>query len=165
MRCYLIPLTFLWLISGCAPVESPDRKVIVEEFDCDVGPYAAAIPREFSKLRQFAPLESEQILETTDWGDYKTTVRELRFDGLVIVVITFSNGRPYMLSSIRVTAPQWQVTGPLRVDMKASKFFSPLGKPRVSDGIWNISQIGPTELFLTVRGGKFSVIEYACYTG
>ena len=152
-------------MSACTPVERPGTKILLKEFDCNKGPYAAAIPREFSKLRQFAPLLSERELGNEDWGEYKAIGRELRFDGLTVVVVTFSNGRPYMLSGIRVSAPQWQVTGHLRVGMKASEFFSRLGKPRVADGVWNISQLGPTELFLTVKDGKIAVIDYACYTG
>lgn len=161
----LASLTVVFLAAACTPPELPGQKLFLEEFDCDKGPFAAALPREISKLRKFAPLSGERVVETQDWETYKAITRRLDFGGLVVHVITFTDGRPFLLSGVHVDAPQWRVTGPLRVGEPAAEFFKKWGKSKIGDGVWNISQLGATELFLEVKDGKIKAVNYACYTG
>jgi hypothetical protein len=112
-----------------------------------------------------APLQSEKALEAEDWGTFQRVFRQLNFDGLSVVVITHSDGSPPMLSSVDVRSPHWEIAGPLRVGQPASDFFSLVGKGKVGDGVWNISQVGPSELLLKVEDGRIAAIQYACYTG
>ena len=152
------------LLSGLVRAESPSA--YIEQLTCEGGPYRITLPWSYAEVRKLGPLIKEEVLRTYNWDDYKTQDRSLIFQGLELVVVTFSNEPDkYMLSSAKLTGPQWRITGKLRVGNTAA--FALRGIPFKSvprNG--NVSLGGDTDsIGIKLSNGRITEVYYACYTG
>src|SRR3954464_5847291 len=80
-----------------------EETAYVANLSCSQGPYRAKLPATYKGLRSMAKVKRERTLSTTDNGAYKSYVRELRFVGLEVVVVAFSNSDRYQLSKMTIT--------------------------------------------------------------
>ena len=128
---------------------------------------ALRLPATYPAVRALAPIVSEKILERSDWGSYTTFDREINFDGLKLVVVTFSH-RPndYMVAGAVIRGPQWSGISPLHVGEPISSALleSVTKKQAPRNGVVQLE--GDTEgLHISLADGKVTEIIYYCYTG
>jgi hypothetical protein len=132
-----------------------------EEFSCS----EVRLPRTIGGLRKLGVLQNEKIIDETDWGSYKTHERRLQFEGLVIEVVTFTNGHLYLLSSISITSRVWRMAPGFRIGQPVEAALAKRGFKGVRNGN-DITVAGDADvLTLRVKDGKLVAIMYGCYTG
>jgi hypothetical protein len=157
----LLALAALTLIAFDASAQS-----YVAELSCTSGPYRLRLPKSFKAVRALAPIKRERILKTEDQGTYTVTHRELRFNGLELVLATFSNKpNQYQLSKAILSTPAWKIGGPLRVGAPAKSALRGLTKEELpKEGELEFS--GDTDsLRVTLAAGRVLDMEYSCHTG
>jgi hypothetical protein len=93
------------------------------------------------------------------------THRELRFNGLELVVVTFSNKpNQYLLSKAILSSPAWKIGGQLKVGSAAKsalRGFQQQALPK--DGELEFG--GDTDsVRVTLAAGRVLDVEYSCHT-
>ena len=92
-----------------------DTSHFVDKISCDSGPYSLKLPESYDALRKIGPLKGERLLREEDYGDYRARYREMQFNGLRLVVVTYSNDPGnYKVVSAEIRSPHWKITGPFR---------------------------------------------------
>ena len=153
-------------ISAMPAIAAEPLQISLPSFSCHSGLYRAKLPSTLQALRNLGPLKSEVQGDAQDWEGYRTVEKWLRFDGLSVLVVTFSNDPSrYSLSIVDITSPRWQVSSRFRIGQSASKPLQELGvSSSQSNGEWRIA--GESDaLILVVREGRFAHVSYECYTG
>ena len=118
-----------------------------------------------SDLRSLGKLISEETFRVEEWEGYKAIERLLRFNGLSVQVITFTNApERYSLAAVYLESSVWSL-GPYRVGQPAAPLVKQLGaKNFSSNATWHFN--GESEsLQIEARSGKVHRIVYECYTG
>lgn len=162
-----LALFALSLLAAGVPAGAVEpQRVGLPGFSCQSGKYGASLPATLPALRKLGRLQAEDPGEVQQWDDYHTTESVLRFDGLTVMVVTFSNDPDrYHLALLEVSSPRWRVSAPLRIGQPAGKILRELGVPSAPlSGEWRFA--GESDaLVLAVRDGLLSRITYDCYTG
>jgi hypothetical protein len=139
----------------------------IENFSCDRGPFALRLPPDARALSQLGPVLQQRSGEVEQWENYRTTRNYVRYSGLDLGYITFSD-KParYMISYLEVTGPDWQIAGPFKMGDSASTVRRVLGRVAQDDSGLERSygSEGATVTFEQVKG-KITKIKYECYTG
>lgn len=153
-------------ISAMPAIAAEPLHINLPAFSCHSGLYKAKLPSTLQALRNLGPLKSEVQGDAQDWEGYRTVEKLLRFDGLSVLIFTFSNDPSrYSLSVMDITSPRWQVASRFRVGRSASKPLQELGvSSPPSNGEWRIAGESDS-LILVVREGRFAHVSYECYTG
>lgn len=140
-----------------APVAAKPENYVAA-VSCTSGPYRVKLPNSYKALRTLGHLRRERVLKTGDEG----THRELRFNGLELVVVTPA-GKPnqYQLSKAILTTPSWRIAGPLRVGTSASIALRGLLKNPPREGELEFNGDKDTIRVSLARGRVFDV-EYSC---
>ena len=142
-----------------------DANGYIEDCGCDSGPYAVHLPNSLKDLRSIGKLKSERVLGVEDWDTYKAETRELIFEGLRLVVITFTNNKPYMIATVNITSPSWKNVSVFRVGDTVESIKKRLKRKSHIIGDW-LKVGGDTDsLRFRISNGKIVEIEYQCYTG
>jgi hypothetical protein len=147
--------------TGAEPVH-----INLPAFSCHSGTYGAKLPSTLPALRSLGPLKSEEQGEVQVWEGHRTVEKWLRFEGLSVLIVTFSNDpNRYALALLEVTSPHWQVASRFRIGQFAGEVLRELGvSSPPSNGEWRVAGESDTVL-LVVRNGRFTRITYECYTG
>ena len=154
-------LAVLPVLLGAQPVPA-----YAPNFACRQMPLGIELPDSYPMLRKIAPIRDETVGETTNWGSYQTVIRNLRFDGLRLVVVTFTNDPyRYVLAQASVTDRRWMPDGPLRIGQTLADVQKKLSAFGIS--LNQTLTIGGDADTVTVRmaDGRVVGLEYACYTG
>jgi hypothetical protein len=125
---------------------------------CTSGPYRVKLPSSYKALRGLGHLRRERVLKTEDAG----THRELRFNGLELVVVTPAD-KPsqYQLSSAILTTRNWRIAGPLRVGASANIALRGLLKNPPKDG--EVEFTGDKDsIRVNLARGRVLDVEYSC---
>lgn len=150
--------------SACSRSEELSRDVIVSNFSCVTGEYAVRLPPKFRDLREISKLQGEEKGHPgagPGWENY----RLLRFRNLDVAVTIIPSKGTYAVEGVRITGPEWKISGALRVGMSGPEILQSLGVKRPADGVWKLWQPGPEDVEITVVNSKVSAISYSCYTG
>jgi hypothetical protein len=126
---------------------------------CTSGPYALKLPKSYKALRTMGQLRRERVLKTEDAG----VQRELRFNGLEIVVLT-SADKPnrYMVSKAIVSSRAWRIAGPLRVGTSARIALKGL-QPKALPSEGELEFSGETDsIRVNLSRGRILDFEYSC---
>lgn len=131
------------------------------EPSCTSGPYRLKLPKSYTQLRTIGQLRRERVLKTED----SAVQRELRFNGLEVVVLT-SADKPnqYVVSRAVVSSANWKLAGPLRVGTSARialKGLQPKALP--SDGELEFNG-DKDSIRVTLARGRILDFEYSCST-
>jgi hypothetical protein len=156
----LAAVAALGLISFDANAEN-----YVAEVSCTKGPYRLKLPKSYKALRALAPLRREKVLGKEDRDGYTVTYRELRFTGLELEVVTFSNDPSrYLVSSAVLSTPAWKIGGQLRVGSPAKSALRGLARDELpKEGELEFS--GETDsIHVTLAAGRVLDVEYSCNT-
>jgi len=128
------------------------------QVSCTSGPYRVKLPQSYKAVRGIGHLKRERVLKTDDNG----TQRELRFNGLELVVVSPSDKpNQYRLSKAIVTTPNWRIAGPLRVGAPAKTALRGLLRDPPKDGEVEFS--GDTDsIRINLARGRVFDVEYSC---
>lgn len=123
------------------------------------------LPPKLSQLRKLGTLREEQVVRTEEWEGYKAIEKLLRFDGLYIQVITFTNDpERFNLAAVYIESSKWSIS-PFRVGESISTALSRMGtKATDPNGAWRFSGESDT-MYIESRGSKVYRLVYECYTG
>ena len=149
----------LWLASALAFLPlAGEAQTYTAAVSCTSGTYRLKLPKSYKALRTIGNLRRERVLKTEEAG----TQRELRFNGLELVVVT-SADKPnqFQLSKAIVTTPNWKISGPLRVGTSANIALRGLLKAPPRDGEVEFTGEKDAIRVSLVRGRVFDV-EYTC---
>lgn len=125
---------------------------------CTSGPYRVKLPQSYKAVRGIGHLKRERVLKTDDNG----TQRELRFNGLeLVVVIPSDKPNQYRLSKAILTTPNWRIAGPLRVGAPANSALRGLLRDPPKDGEVEFTGDSDSIRINLARGRVFDV-EYSC---
>jgi hypothetical protein len=142
-----------------------DNSGYVPAFGCDTGPFRLHLPKSFLALRSIGKIRSEKVLEVTDWGTYKSEDRELIFDGLKLIVITFTNDSKYMVARATITSSVWKFAGGFRVGDSVNSVMHRFND-KGSQEVEMLRFGGDTDsVDFSVSNGRVIIIDYSCYTG
>lgn len=158
--CLALAVAAGGLISGHAKAET-----YVAALSCTNGPYRLTLPKSYKSVRTLGRLMRERILKTEDLGTHTVSHRELRFNGLELVLVTSSN-RPnrYVVSRAIVSSRAWRIAGPLRVGSPAKSALRGLAKESPKEGELEFG--GDTDsIRVTLAAGRVLDVEYSCHTG
>jgi hypothetical protein len=138
-----------------------DAQSKAAEPSCTSGPYRLKLPKSYKQLRTIGQLRRERVLKTED----SAVQRELRFNGLEVVVLT-SPDKPsqYVVTRAVVSTPSWKIAGPLRVGTSAKvalKGLQPKALP--SDGELEFNG-DKDSIRVTLSRGRVLDFEYSCST-
>ena len=142
------------------------KAAYLPELDCTKGPFRFVLPRTVAELRKIGLLKDEKLLNTLTWDDNtKSHIREFRFDGLVVAILTDEKGQHYSLSSITIRDARWALAPNFKVGEKYAKVIRRLGlQQKVSLGQFHFSGDGDSVSFV-VKDGRIAEIKGGCYTG
>jgi hypothetical protein len=150
---------------GLIPVDAK-ADTYVAQLSCASGPYRVRLPKSYKALRTLGQLRRERIVRTEEQGTHTVTHRELRFNGLELVVITFSNKpNQYVLSKAILSSPAWKVGGQLKVGSAAKSALRGLQeKDLPKEG--ELEFRGDTDsIRVNLAAGRVLDVEYSCHTG
>lgn len=126
------------------------------QVSCTSGPYRLHLPKTYRALRTMGQLRRERVQQAEDGK----TVRELRFNGLELEVVTTANA--YTVSKAIVSTRNWKIAGPLRVGAPARTALKALQPKSVpSDG--EIEFNGDADsIRVNLSRGRILDFEYTC---
>jgi hypothetical protein len=142
-----------------------NAQTYVADLSCTTGPYRVRLPKTYRALRVLAPLKRERVLQKEDEGAYTVTYRELRFNGLELEVVTYSNKpNQYVLSSAVLSTAAWRIGGQLRVGTAARIALKGLApQPYPNDGELEFNGDADS-IRVTLSRGRILDVEYSCAT-
>lgn len=137
----------------------------VAELGCTSGPYRLTLPKSYKAVRGLGRLMRERVLKTEDLGTHTVSHRELRFNGLELVLVTSSDTpNRYVVSRAIVTSRAWKIAGPLRVGAPAKAALRGLQTrdlPREGE----LEFSGDTDsIRVNLARGRVLDVEYSCHT-
>ena len=102
-------------------------------------------------------------MKTEDQGTHTVTHRELRFNGLELELVTFSNKpNQYVLSKAILSSPNWKIGGQLRVGSPAKAALNGLqAKDLPKDGELEFSG-DKDSIRVNLATGRVLDVEYTC---
>lgn len=150
---------------GLIPLEV-SAQTYVAELSCTSGPHRVRLPKSYKALRTLGQLRRERVLKTEEQGTHTVTHRELRFNGLELVVLTSSDkSTQYVLSRAILSGPTWKIGGPLRVGSPARAALKGLqAKDLPRDGELEFSG-DKDSIRVNLAAGRVLDVEYSCYPG
>jgi hypothetical protein len=145
-----------------ASFDATAQSYTVADLSCTKGPYRLKLPKSYRAVRGLGTIRRDRVLKIEDRGAYTATHRELRFNGLEIELVTFSNepGR-YALTKAIITTSNWRIAGALRVGAPARSALRGLANQSPRDGELEFS--GATDsLRVNLAAGRVLDVEYSC---
>ena len=146
-------------------VDAP-AQTYVSALSCTSGPYRLNLPKSYKALRGLGQVRRERVLKTEDYGTHTVSHRELRFNGLELVLVTTSNKpNQYAVSKAVLTSRAWRIAGQLRVGTPAQAALRGLyarDLPREGE----LEFEGDTDAIrIVLAAGRVLDVEYSCSSG
>ena len=145
----------------------PDPQYFLAGMRCVGGSYGLRLPATLPALNTMAPLVSTLILEVEKHEGYTATRKVLRFKGLTLGVVTFSNDPTrYALDSAEISSSAWRNIAPFRVGQRIEAAHKLLGVIADPDLYLRSTYTGEAEsVRFESRSGRITSVIYECYTG
>jgi hypothetical protein len=142
-----------------------NAQTYVADLSCTTGPYRVRLPKTYRALRVLAPLKRERVLQKEEQDGHTTVYRELRFNGLELELVTYSNKpNQYVLSSAVLSTAAWRIGGQLRVGTAARIALKGLApQPYPNDGELEFNGDADS-IRATLSRGRILDVEYSCAT-
>jgi hypothetical protein len=146
-------------------VPEVQAQTYVADLSCTTGPYRVRLPKTYRALRTLAPLKRERVLQKEEQDGHTTIYRELRFNGLELELVTYSDKpNQYVLSSAVLSTSAWRIGGQLRVGTAARIALKGLARQAVpSDGELEFNG-DHDSIRVTLARGRVLDVEYSCAT-
>ena len=144
-----------------------DPEYFVEGLRCLEGKHSLQLPKTLPALRNLAPVLKVEDLGVERWQGYTTIHRRIRFAGLTVGVVAYSNdANRYSLERVEIRGAQWARIAPFAVGETIESVRGKLGEIAVDDVTLRSIYSGENEsLHFETKSGKVSAIIYQCYTG
>ena len=152
----------LWVALGAAafglPYIDANAQAYVAAVSCTSGPYRVKLPKSYRAVRGLGHLRRERVLKTDDTG----THRELRFNGLELVVVTsLEKPSDYRLEKAILSGSNWRIAGPLRVGTSGRIALRGLLNDPPRDG--EVELAGDRDsIRVNLAAGRVLDVEYTC---
>lgn len=128
------------------------------EPSCTTGPYRLKLPKSYKALRGIGTLRRERVQNAGDGMEE----RELRFNGLELVVLAQAGKSDYVVQKAIVTTSNWRIAGPLRVGTAARIALKGL-KPKALPADGELEFAGDTDsIRVSLARGRVLDFEYLC---
>lgn len=140
-----------------------NAQTYVEKLSCTEGPYRVQLPKSYKAVRGLGQLRRERVLKTEEQGTHTVTHRELRFNGLELVLVT-SSEKPnrFVLSKAILSSRAWRIGGPLRVGSPARSALKGLqARDLPRDGELEFSGERDS-VRVNLAAGRVLDVEYSC---
>lgn len=163
---YIFLIVAALVFSPCVHAAEEPTSTYVAKLSCTSGPYRIKLPKSYKALRALAPLKREKTLAVRDLGTHQAYERELRFAGLELVVITYSN-KPdqYLLSRASLSSPKWKIGGQLRIGSQATSALRGMPIKEIPKNAELELNGDADSIHVAVSGGRVQEVDYECYTG
>jgi hypothetical protein len=161
-------LTKALLIAATLVLASFDARAqsySVADLSCTKGPYRLKLPKSYKGVRGLGAIQRDRVMRIEDHGTYTITHRELRFNGLEIELMTFSNEPSrYVVTRAIITTSNWRIAAPLRVGAPAKSALRGLANESPRDGELEFSG-GGDSVRVALAAGRIFDLEYSCQPG
>ena len=151
----------------CRAGQAGEPEYFVENMRCLGEPFGLSLPPSLPELMAMAPVLSEQVQQVEQWEGYTSTAKTVRFKGLTLGLITFSNDpKRYSLSSAQVLSPAWARLSHFKVGQIAAAVHAVFGSVGEDDTDLRSKYSGENEgVRFETREGHVTRVIYECYTG
>lgn len=152
----------------CVAGQPGDPQYFLEGMRCAGGEFGLRLPTTLPELMALAPLRQEVVHGVEAGEGFTITRKTLRFDGLAIGVVTFSNdAQRYWLASAEVRSTAWQHLTPFRLRQSIEDVRKRLGTVAQDDQYLRSIYAGESDSvrFESTRRGRVTAVLYECYTG
>lgn len=155
------------LLAAPAARSSESDPSYIEDMVCNGGRLGLRLPSTVAGVRKLGTIVQTQPMEVQQWDGYHTSAKALRYRGLTLEIITFSNdANRYLIEGATIQHPRWKRLSPFYVGQSRAEVFRVLG---VQDHTPEAEQLafggdGDT-LYFSFRSGKVVELQYVCYTG
>lgn len=130
----------------------------IAEPSCTAGPYKLRLPKSYKALRGIGTLRRERVQNAGNGMEE----RELRFNGLELVVLAPAGKSDYVVQKAIVTTPNWRIAGPLRVGTAARIALKGL-KPSALPADGELEFAGDKDsIRVSLARGRVLDFEYTC---
>lgn len=152
---------------GVGNVSAQDEGVYVENLDCVGGRFGLDLPSDIRVVRQMSSTLKEEVLEVERWHGYTTERKLLKFDGLTLEVIEFSNDPSrFMLTFAAVTSPKWNSISPFKLWRPVTDSATVLGDfARDNPGLIRPFEDEGNRVTIHSSEGIVTQVAYHCYPG
>jgi hypothetical protein len=156
-----------WPVSANQAGRVGDPEYFVEGLRCLEGKHSLRLPNTLPALTQLAPVLKIEDLGAERWEGYTTTRRRIRFAGLTVGVVAYSNdSNRYSLETVEIRGGQWSRIAPFAVGETIESVRGKLGEIAVDDETLRSTYSGENEsLRFETKSGRVSAVIYQCYTG
>ena len=149
MRLLLLALCALAFGVEAQPAATPS---------CSAGPYKLKLPKSYKALRGIGTLRRERVQNAGNGMEE----RELRFNGLELVVLAERGKSDYVVQKAIVTTSNWRIAGPLRVGTAARIALKGL-KPGALPADGELEFAGEKDsIRVSLARGRVLDFEYSC---
>jgi hypothetical protein len=169
MQARTIAATVLLATSSasCFAGQAGEPQYFLEGMHCLGEPFGLLLPSTLPELLAMGPILSEQVLQVEQWEGYKATRKIVRFTGLTLGLVTFSNDpKRYSLASAEIRSRDWLRLAPFSVGQSTEAVRQRLGGVGEDDLTLRSIYSGENEsVRFETRTGRITAIIYECYTG
>ncbi len=171
LRGFVLGLGLLALAASRAQAnqagKAGDPQYFLEGMRCLGEPFGLRLPSTLPELLALGAVQSEQVLEVEQWEGYKATRKIVRFKGLALGLVTYSNDpRRYSLASAEVRSRDWLRLTPFAVGESTEAVRQRLGDVAEDDMTLRSLYSGESDsVRFETRAGRVSAVIYECYTG
>jgi hypothetical protein len=141
--------------------------VFVNGLSCVGGRYGMSMPRDIRVLTKSAKMIGEEVSEVERWNGYEATRKSLRFDGLELGVVVFSNDPArYLVTYAVIESPSWNRLTPFKIGLPVAQAATRFGAVAKSDPALARTYAGESEsVKIHSSEGIVTRVEYECYSG
>lgn len=152
-------------VLAVAGLPEAKAQTYVADLSCTTGPYRVRLPKTYRAVRALAPLKRERVLQKEEQDGHTAVYRELRFNGLELELVTYSDKpNQYVLSSAVLSTAAWRIGGQLRVGTAARIALKGLAaQPYPSDGELEFNGAADS-IRVTLSRGRVLDVEFSCAT-
>jgi len=151
----------------CFAGQAGEPEYFLEGMRCLGGPFGLRLPSTLPELLAMAPVLSEQVLQVEQWEGYKAIRKTVRFAGLTLGLVTFSNDpKRYALASAEIRSQDWLRIAPFGVGQGTGVVRKRLGRVAEDDLDLRSIYSGENEsVRFQSRSGRVTAVIYECYIG
>ena len=147
--------------------QAGEPQYFIEGLSCVGEPYGLKLPATLPELLAMSSVQSEQELQVEQWDGYTATRKTIRFKGLVVGLVTYSNdSKRYSLTSVEIRSSSWASLSPFRVGQSTAEVRQKLGGAGEDDSNLRSVYAGENEsVHFETRASHVTAVIYECYTG
>lgn len=155
------------LLAAPAARSSESDPAYIEDMSCNGGRLGLRLPPTVAGVRKLGTILQALPIEVQQWDGYRTSAKALRYRGLTLEIITFSNdANRYLIEAATLQHPRWKRLSPFYVGQSRVEVFRLLGVQDTTPEAEQLAFGGDADtLRFSFRSGRLVQLQYVCYTG